>query len=76
MFRLIILAVSMMSLAACTAPPYQKPGTAIDVTMADYQDCYSLGALEHFTPELHASINKSTRTCMKARGYHSSGLSW
>ena len=76
MFRRIILVLSLAGLAACTAPPYQKPGAALDATMADYQDCYSLGALEHYTPEIHASIAKSTRACMKARGYQSSCLGW
>ena len=64
---LIIAVVS--ALAACASPPYSKKGVSRDEAMADYQDCYSKGSLDHFTPESKASINKSTRASMKARGY-------
>jgi len=56
-------------LAACASPPYSRQGAEREIAMADYQDCYSKGCLDHFTPESKASVNKSTRACMKARGY-------
>lgn len=70
--RTALLLALVFALGACASPPYSKSGVSRDVAMADYQDCYSMGALEHFTPEIHASINKSTRACMKARGYSGS----
>ncbi|MFP5222914.1 MAG: hypothetical protein ACLGSA_11555 [Acidobacteriota bacterium] len=67
--RAALLLALVFALGACASPPYSKSGVSRDVAMADYQDCYSQGALDHFTPESKASINKSTRACMKARGY-------
>ena len=64
----LFAAVAALS-AACASPPYAKSGTAREAAMADYQDCYSLGSLDHYTPESRASIGKTTRACMKARGY-------
>lgn len=56
-------------LSACASPPYSRQGTDREEAMADYQDCYSKGCLDHYTPEVKASVNKSTRACMKERGY-------
>jgi hypothetical protein len=74
--RLTILAALLLALAACASPPYSKPGVTRDQASSDYQDCYSLGALDHFTPDTKASINKATRACMKARGYQESCLNF
>ncbi|MFZ5427003.1 MAG: hypothetical protein ACOZEN_08505 [Thermodesulfobacteriota bacterium] len=64
-------------LAACASPPYSRQGADRAAAMADYQDCYSKGCLDHFTPESRASVNKSTRACMKARGYQEAvRLAW
>jgi len=71
--RASVLCLALVSLAACASPPYSRQDAARDVAMADYQDCYSRGALEHYTPESKASVNKSTRACMKARGYSETG---
>lgn len=67
--RAALLLALVLSLGACASPPYSKSGVSRQDAMADYQDCYSNGCLDHFTPESRASINKSTRACMKARGY-------
>lgn len=69
----LLAAVACALLSACASPPYAKSGVSREVAMADYNDCYSKGSLDHFTPESRASINKSTRACMKARGYHEIG---
>lgn len=74
--RLMFFSALILALCACTSPPYSKPGVIADELNADYQDCASLGALDHFTPETNTSINKSTRACMKARGYTGTGLDW
>jgi len=67
--RAVILIAGLCALAACASPPYSKSGTDREVAMADYQDCYSKGSLDHLTPESKASISASTRACMQARGY-------
>jgi hypothetical protein len=67
--RILTLIAGVSALTACASPPYSKSGVDREVAMADYQDCYSLGSLDHYTPESRASINKTTRACMKARGY-------
>lgn len=74
--RLTFLCALVLALCACTAPPYSKPGVTRAELDADYQDCASLGALDHFNPDTKASLNKATRACMKARGYTGSGLDW
>ncbi len=71
--RTALLIAVVSALAACASPPYSKQGVSREEAMADYQDCYSKGSLDHYTPESRASINKSTRACMKARGYHEIG---
>jgi hypothetical protein len=71
--RTALLIAAVTTLSACASPPYSKQGTAREVAMADYQDCYSKGCLDHFTPEMKASSSKSTRACMKARGYYEVG---
>ena len=71
--RTALLITLVSSLAACASPPYSKTGVSRDEALADYQDCYSKGSLDHFTPESKASINKDTRAGMKARGYHWDG---
>jgi len=73
LLRAAVLCLALASLAACASPPYARQDAPRDVAMADYQDCYSRGCLDHFTPETKASANKSTRACMKARGYHEIG---
>jgi len=77
--RIALLAALALSLAACAgSPPFSKNGADRQTALYDYQDCYSKGALEHYTPEVHASVNKSTRACMKARGYteHEDLIPW
>jgi hypothetical protein len=61
---------ALAALSACASPPYSAKGVDREQAMADYQDCYSKGCLAHYTPEEHASIAKTTRACMKERGYH------
>ena len=67
--RIVALIAAVSALSACASPPYSKSGVDREVAMADYQDCYSKGSLDHYTPESKASVEKSTRACMKARGY-------
>uniref|UniRef100_A0A7C3W832 Lipoprotein n=1 Tax=Fundidesulfovibrio putealis TaxID=270496 RepID=A0A7C3W832_9BACT len=75
--RAAAFAVLACLLAACASPPYSRQGADRAVAMADYQDCYSKGCLDHFTPESKASVNKSARACMKARGYQEAmRLAW
>jgi hypothetical protein len=69
--RLIPLAALLLALCSCAGPPFGKAGANLAETEADYQDCYSEAARQHFTPEIQAHINKATRDCMKERGYHS-----
>jgi hypothetical protein len=70
--RLILPAVLLLALCACAGTPYRKDGASKEQADADYQDCYSEAARQHFTPEIQAHINKAARECMKQRGYHSS----
>ncbi|WP_243357996.1 hypothetical protein [Fundidesulfovibrio terrae] len=67
--RLALSIAALAALCACS-PPYSAKGVERERAMADYQDCYSKGCLAHYTPEDHGSINKTTRACMKERGYH------
>lgn len=69
MRRLIALALVALALSACTKPPYQKPQVAPEELAADYQDCYSLGALKHYTPGETVSVDDAARACMQGRGY-------
>lgn len=71
--RAALLLACLAALSACASPPYAKTDAERAQALADYQDCYSKGSLEHFTPEIQASIAKSTRACMKARGYRETG---
>lgn len=76
MRRLIALALVALALAACTKPPYQKPQVAEADMAADYQDCYSLGALKHYTPGQTVSVDDATRACMQERGYKPACVNW
>ncbi|GAB6037958.1 hypothetical protein JCM15519_25170 [Fundidesulfovibrio butyratiphilus] len=69
MRRFIVLAFVALALCACTKPPYQKPQASIEDLDADYQDCYSLGALKHYTPGQTVSVEDATKSCMRERGY-------
>lgn len=76
MRRLLVLAIVLLALTACTKPPYQKPQAAEDDLAADYQDCYSLGCLTSLTPGQSVSVQNVTQACMQTRGYRSAGLGW
>ncbi|WP_243368786.1 hypothetical protein [Fundidesulfovibrio soli] len=69
--RIILLLSALASLAACASPPYSKQGATREQAAADYQDCYSLGSLEHYTPGKNIAVDDATANCMKARGYSS-----
>jgi len=69
MLRTALLISILACLAACASPPYSKQGATREQASADYQDCYSLGSLNHNTPGVNADVDDDTAKCMKARGY-------
>lgn len=69
MLRTAFMISLLVLLAACASPPYSKQGGSLAEASADYQDCYSLGSLDHYTPGKNVEVKDATDTCMQARGY-------
>lgn len=67
--RLSSLILAACLLGGCASPPYSKSGAAREQAMADYQDCYSRGSLDHYTPGRSVEVDDAAKACMQARGY-------
>ena len=63
-------------LSACASPPNSRQGADRATAMADYQDCYSKGCLDFYTPGTETTVELSARNCMQQRGYSPSCGAW
>jgi hypothetical protein len=67
--RILLFLLAAALATGCASPPYSKSGVAREQAMADYQDCYSKGSLDHFTPGQSVEVDAAAKACMRARGY-------